>query len=1250
MAFWPKRQLGTGFVLALSLCLGGTALSLGLAFFLQYRNQVQTELQYQRVQQRLADEITRRLLHPVSGLSGVRGLFAANEQVSRSEFADYVFARDVSIEFPGVRGFGFIAPVPRSDEAVFIARERAEGGADFAIRRLGEAHPDSAFVVKFIEPAIHNQGALGTDVGSETRRRAAIEQAIDSAVPVMTAPIKLVQGGQASAGAIIYLPVYRKVARLNSATERRDALLGLVSAPMVMVELLAGLDEVLGNALHFSLTDSNSDLVADQLADNLLFENQLASGQQFHASQVLPLLGRQLTLSTHSSTQFEAEMASPVPWLVGLGGALTSLLLALLLQQQASGRQKAELLARRMTQDLKRLALVAQNTSNSVVITDLDRRITWVNPAFERITGYSAQEVVGRSPALLQTAQTDSLTIARMREALAKGDTFTGEVLNRSKQGNDFWLALEIQPLHDDDGAINGFMAIQSDITERRRSQGQLETALRENDALLSTLDLLGLVSTADRDGRILDVNEAFCETSGYSREELIGQDHRLVNSAYHSNDFWRAMWKRMSSGLPWRGEVCNRSKDGTIFWVDTFIAPFIDNDGNIAKYVAIRIDITAKKQAEQTLRWNQSLLQMMSNSSPLGFLVVDNQSGKVLYFNTRFCDIWGIAHLADGLRSGQLTNDDITAASLCQLAEPASYLASCLPLHDWDNRDTLEDEIAFTQDRTIRRYTTQIRDANDQYFGRFYLFEDITERRRVEALAQHNAELLRGSIDALDNAFVLFDDQDRLAMFNAPYLALFPLLAPAIVRGNSFEAIIRYGAEHGQYADAAGQIDQWVAERLAQHRQAQSQRTQLLSSGRTLRIVERRMSNGCTVGFGVDITELVQATEAAQLASRSKSQFLANMSHEIRTPMNAILGMLTLLGKTELTPRQADYAAKSEAAAQSLLGLLNDILDLSKAEAGRMTLDPHPFALKQLVDDIDVIMQAYIGTRPVEMRFAIDPGLPQRVLGDAMRLKQVLINLCGNAVKFTEQGQVELSIHQMDSCASQVMLKFAVQDNGIGIAPENQARIFTGFTQAEASTTRRFGGTGLGLAISQKLIELMGGKLELQSALGKGSRFYFSVPLAVVADVADTNRPLDASSPAGQAGRPSLTGLRVLVAEDNFVNQQIASELLEGEGAIVALADHGQQALDMLGAVDAAFDVVLMDMQMPVMDGLTATRTIRERWSATALPIVAMTANAMDSDREACLAAGMNDHVGKPFNMAHLVRVLLRVTGRASA
>ena len=1242
----PGRQPSPGTAVSWGLLIVGLAVSLAAAFYLDHRFKAQASTQFQRANQRLADEIVRRLNHPVSGLGGLRGFYVASEKVNRSEFTDYVFSRDLPTEFPGVRGFGFVEPVQREQMDAFLAGERTDD-ADFALRSLGDDSHSTLYVVKLIEPAIDNTGVLGLDLGSEMVRRAALEFAIDSAEPAMTAPLRLVQDKSASAGVIIYMPLYRKVTRLNSALERRDALRGLLSAPMVVTELFNGLDQAIGHTLHLSLADKG----VTNPQDALLYENQLEGARRFQASQTLNVLGRQLLLTTHSSAAFEAEVSSDVPWLTALFGCLTSVLLAMLLHQQTGARRKAEHLAQHMTADLKRLALVAQNTSNAVVITDVARRITWVNPAFERISGYRLAEVTGKSPAMFQTEQTDPSTLAQIRGALDNAKGFTGRILNRSKNGQDYWLAIEIQPMRDDDGTLTGFMAIESDITDSLRAQALLEAAQRDNDALLSTLDLLGIVSTADSSGRILDVNDAFCWISGFDKEELVGQNHRLLSSGVHGQAFWAEMWRKISSGLPWRGEICNRAKDGRLFWADTFIAPFVGDDGSIVKYVAIRIDITDKKQAEQALRWNQSLLQQMSNSSPLGFLVVDSRDDRILYFNHRFCEIWGISHLAEGMRSGQLKNADTTPHYLDLVEDADAYLASCVPLQDADNRMLLEDEVRLLSGRIIRRYTTQIRDENDQYFGRFYLFEDISERRRIENLAKRNAELLQGSIDAVDDAFVLFDDEDRLAMFNQPYRDLYPQAQEILQVGNSFEEIIRFAARHNQFAQVdsnnATSIEQWVNERLALHRQAQSHLTQKLSDGRTLRIVERRMPNGYTVGFRVDITELVQATEAAQDASHSKSRFLANMSHEIRTPMNAVLGMLTLLGRTELTPKQADYAAKSESAARSLLGLLDDILDLSKAEAGRMTLDMQPFALSTLMDELSVIVHAYIGAKPVDLRLDLEPGLPLRLVGDAMRLRQVLVNLCGNAVKFTERGNVSLSVQQVSSNGSQASLQFAVKDDGIGIAPENQARIFSGFTQAEASTSRRYGGTGLGLAISQKLIDMMGGKLELKSTLGQGSVFYFTLAFDLVAEAAPKqSEPND--NPSLTVDAPStLAGLRVLVAEDNFVNQQIASELLTGEGAVVELANHGQEALDLLQSEGKHFDVVLMDMQMPVMDGLAATRAIRARWSATELPVVAMTANAMDTDRQACLDAGMNDHVGKPFNMAHLVQVLLRVTAR---
>ncbi|BCS55379.1 hybrid sensor histidine kinase/response regulator [Geobacter sp. SVR] len=407
-------------------------------------------------------------------------------------------------------------------------------------------------------------------------------------------------------------------------------------------------------------------------------------------------------------------------------------------------------------------------------------------------------------------------------------------------------------------------------------------------------------------------------------------------------------------------------------------------------------------------------------------------------------------------------------------------------------------------------------------------------------------------------------------------------------------------------------------------------------------------------VGLNEDITERIQAKErlsqaiaAAETANEAKSTFLANMSHEIRTPMNAILGLIYLMHKTGMNLRQQDYIGKIENAATSLLDILNDILDFSKVEAGRMELERVPFDLNDLLRKLSVILSANAGHKQLEIVFDIDSRVPGTLVGDPLRLQQVLINLAGNAVKFTEQGEVVLSVSMAQTDAGQVSLDFSISDTGIGISRENLDRIFDGFTQAEISTNRKFGGTGLGLAISSRLVRLMGGGIQVASKQGRGSTFSFRVAFDLPAPRSTPDAvtvPYQPPAACRQDRSPRcLEGVRILVAEDNYFNQLVSREILEDMGARVVIAGNGREAVERVASGEFSFDVVLMDVQMPIMDGYQATREIRDSVGEKGLPIIAMTANAFEVDRQRCLEAGMNDHLAKPLDVEKLVATLER-------
>ena len=533
-----------------------------------------------------------------------------------------------------------------------------------------------------------------------------------------------------------------------------------------------------------------------------------------------------------------------------------------------------------------------------------------------------------------------------------------------------------------------------------------------------------------------------------------------------------------------------------------------------------------------------------------------------------------------------------------------------------------------------------------------------IVERRRAEAEAQRQRSTLLALINAIPDPIWFKDAEGRYLGINQACAELFGCTREA-VQGKRDEELLPA---------------EWVASRTEHDLAAlnwtgpyESEGFAIYPDGRrvifdTLRSTfydDRGLLLGL-VGVSRDVTvrkqteaELAKAKELAEEAARLKSDFLANMSHEIRTPMNAIIGMSHLALKTDLTPRQRGYISRVHSSGQHLLAIINDILDFSKVEAGKMEIEQADFELGKVLENVSSLVWDKSAAKGLELLFDVSPEVPKRLVGDSLRVGQILINYANNAVKYTETGEIVVSVRVQEKTADGVLLHFAVTDTGIGLSKEQMASLFQSFQQADSSTTRKYGGTGLGLAISKKLAGLMGGDVGVQSSLGQGSTFWFTVRMGIGKASESSLVPLPTLPGHGDAGAATVPaaplaavrGARVLLVEDNDINQRVATEILEDAGFVVDVADNGLVAVDRVRV--GHYDLVLMDMQMPVMDGLAATLEIRKLGGRVEgghrLPIVAMTANAMPSDRQRCMDAGMDDFLTKPIEPDDMCAVVAR-------
>jgi signal transduction histidine kinase/AmiR/NasT family two-component response regulator len=524
-----------------------------------------------------------------------------------------------------------------------------------------------------------------------------------------------------------------------------------------------------------------------------------------------------------------------------------------------------------------------------------------------------------------------------------------------------------------------------------------------------------------------------------------------------------------------------------------------------------------------------------------------------------------------------------------------------------------------------------------------------VRQARAQDALAG-SKRMLEQAMASMNDGLLLLDSEQRVRAWNERYLGLFPWLRPVLAPGVSMQVLARAAAEALMPEASEAERDAWVVQRLEAERFDAMNFPQQVAGGRIVDTVRRSMPDGGSISVYRDITaserELSRAKAEAEAANAAKSRFLATMSHEMRTPLNGVLGMTHLLLDGPLTPHQRQQAQLIRSSGEVLLTVLNDILDLSKIEAGRMELDLQPFALADTVRGVVSLLAERAEARGLALQLQLPPDLPPRVVGDASRLRQVLLNLVGNALKFTDQGSVTVTLAHRPLPDDRVALTLQVRDTGIGIAPALLPRLFTRFTQADSSTARRYGGTGLGLAICREIVGLMGGRIAVQSTPGEGSCFTVELDLPLA-----TDEPERVPAPGVGAGADAapVAPLRLLAAEDNSVNQILIKALAESWGHHCDVVDNGAQVLAQVQA--APYDAVLMDIQMPEMDGEVAARAIRALPGAVGrIPIIAMTANVMPEQRAGYLRAGMDAVVAKPVEADALLAALRQVAARREA
>jgi PAS domain S-box-containing protein len=1241
----------------------GGILALGSFLLLSHLHSLERERRLDVLANQVVKQLTDSMSRFEFGLRGARGAIVAvgEAQISRQRFHNYILTRDLPNEFPGARGFGFIRRVSQNAEKAFALQARSDGAPNFAIQQF-EPYAGDHWVIQYLEPETQNSKAIGMDVASEPRRRTAVQEAVRTGRATLTAPISLVQSGpQDGDGFLFMIPVYSTDVTPTSLPMRQKLAVGLAYAPILMREVMEKFDfddGVFG--LRLSDVDSST---TDTFFTSEHGVVKPAAG--LLSVRTVAVYGRHWRIEVFAHPLFIKQLNQISPYAVSGIILLVAVLCALLAQLLTKNieRRHQEL------QDRLQLAAIMESSQDAIIGTDLEGRITAWNGGAKKLLGYVAEETLGRKVTEVIVPQDRLQEEIRIFSCIANGQVVeTFETQRCTKSGDLIDVQISAAPILGPTGGIVGASKTLRDISEIKRVQHEVtqlnadleaKVAQRTTEldaarrALKTVLDSVpSMIGYWDKNLINRVANHAYHTWFGVAPDSLPGRHIRdlLGDKLYEVN---RPYMERALAGEAQEFERAIPKPDGS--GIRHSLAHYIPDvvDGVVEGFFVIVHDVTDIQESNLRLKRNEAFLQSLLDVVP----------GLILY-----CDRNLVCEFANSTARDwfDLAADDIPGKPLCEVFDPELFA--------W--YQPLLARVLAGQSQHLQRRTRK-RDGSEA---------DIW----VHLIPHERGDGSNGFFVQVDDITGLKAVQTRLESVNA---------------------------------------------------------------------------------------ELSEKTVLAEAANQAKSNFLANMSHEIRTPMNAIIGLCYLLERQSLSAQTRSMVDKIRLSAKGLLGIINDVLDVSKIEARRMEIEHLPFRLGDVLDNLANILSSAVGSKPVEVVVGNVPEGAEFLVGDAMRLGQVLLNLAGNAVKFTYQGSVIVAIRTVFSNVSErkIRLRFSVSDTGIGIPAQKLETIFSPFSQGDTSITRSFGGSGLGLTICSELAELMGGSIHVSSKEGVGSEFFVELPFDISLPEATSSpemlhlRVLIAddhpvalevltqaasslgwhvdSVPSGAAvlelieregnpvydvyiidwrmpepdglmvaqairertatgetpivvmvsasdrhylereendrfidaflqkpatasglynavleikrkrreidfsqtttnGPQRLVGLRILLVDDSEINRAVAQDILANEGAQISLAENGQEAIDVLRLDPTAIDVVLMDVQMPIMDGYAATRVIKADPVLARIPVVALTAGAFVMHREEAQSAGMNAFLTKPFNVDELVATLLRLTG----